>query len=43
MEKCSICNKQFSNKSNLRKHVKNIHEKNQIQVRDLRKRIVPKR
>ena len=27
MEKCCICNKQFSNKSNLRKHVKNVHEK----------------
>ena len=27
MEKCDICNKLFSNKSNLRKHIKSVHEK----------------
>ena len=27
MKKCDICNKLFSNKSNLRKHIKNIHKK----------------
>ena len=27
MEKCNLCNKLFSKKSNLRKHVKSVHEK----------------
>ena len=27
MEKCDICNKLFSNKSNLRKYIKSVHEK----------------
>ena len=27
MEECDICNKLFSNKSNLRKHIKSVHEK----------------
>ena len=27
MEECDICNKLFSNQSNLRKHIKSVHEK----------------
>ena len=27
MEKCDICNKLFSNKSSLTKHIKSVHEK----------------
>ena len=27
MEKCDICNKQFSNKSSLTKHIKSVHQK----------------